>query len=135
MTAQGPAAGTTDTADIEVLLQCYFDGLYHSDTERLARVLHPDALYATAAGGTWVRLSMADYWPVVERRPSPASLGQPRRDRIVRIEFAGPETALARVECQILPRRFVDLLTLVKVEGRWWIIAKVFHHETVDAAD
>ena len=124
-----------DTADIEALLQAYFDGLHHGDTGRLAEVLHPEALYASAAGGAWVRLSMAEYWPVVERRPSPASLGQARRERIVRIEFAGPETAMARVECQILPRRFVDLLTLVKQGSRWWIIAKVFHHETVDAAD
>lgn len=39
-------------------------------------------------------------------------------------------TALARVECAIGPRRYTDLLTLLRVDGRWQIIAKVFHFET-----
>lgn len=123
------AAEPARRLQVEAVLQAYFDGLHHGDTTRLAQVFHPDAVYASAAGGAWVRWSMAEYFPVVARRASPASLGQARRDAIVRIEFAGPETAMARVECQILPRRFVDLLTLVQVEGRWQVIAKVFHHE------
>jgi hypothetical protein len=120
-----------DRAAIECLLQDYFDGLHHSDTTRLARVFHPRALYATASGGSLTALSMDEYFPVVDRRPSPASHGEPRADRIVAIEFAGPVTASARVECQILPRRFVDLLTLVKLDGRWQVISKVFHFDVV----
>ena len=53
-------------------------------------------------------------------------------DRIVSIEFAGPATAFARVECAIAPKAFVDFLTLVRVEGRWQILAKVFHYELLD---
>lgn len=114
-------------------LGIYFDGLYHSDTERLAKVFHPHALYvtategATANGGPLV-LTMAEYFPVVDRRPSPASRGEARQDRIIAIEFAGPVTAFARVECAITPKVFTDLLTLIFVEGRWQIIAKVFHY-------
>jgi hypothetical protein len=120
-------------AAIERVLQDYFDGLHHSDTARLARVFHPRALYATASGGSLTALSMDEYFPVVDRRPSPASRGDARADRIVTIEFAGPGTAWARVECQILPKRFVDLLTLVKVDGRWQVIAKVFHFDVVSS--
>lgn len=40
-----------------------------------------------------------------------------------------PVVALARVECSILPKRFTDLLTLVKLDGRRQISAKVFHYE------
>ena len=29
-------------------LREYFDGIYHSDTQRLRRVFHPQAVYATA---------------------------------------------------------------------------------------
>jgi hypothetical protein len=120
-----------ERAAIERVLQDYFDGLHHSDTTRLARVFHPRALYATASGGDLTALSMDEYFPVVDRRPSPASRGEPRADRIVAIEFAGPETAWARVECQILPKRFADLLTLIKLDGRWQVIAKVFHFDVV----
>jgi 4-oxalocrotonate tautomerase len=56
-------------------------------------------------------------------------VGEARRDRVVSIEFAGPVTAVARVECTIAPRSFVDLLTLVRLDGRWQVIAKVFHYD------
>lgn len=39
-------------------------------------------------------------------------------------------TALARVECAMGPRRYTDFLTLLRVDGRWRVISKVFHFET-----
>lgn len=119
---------------VAAVLQDYFDGLHHSDTQRLRRVFHPRALYACATDGTLLALNMDDYFPIVDRRASPASRGEARTDRILAIEFAGPVTALARVTCSILPKHFIDLLTLVKLEGRWQIIAKVFHYELAAAA-
>lgn len=110
-------------------LHLYFDGLYHSDTARLRQVFHPDARYVCATSGELLQLSMAEYFPIVDARPSPASKGQPRADRIISIEFAGPVTAFARVECAIAPKHFIDFLTLIYVGGRWQIIAKVFHYE------
>jgi Putative lumazine-binding len=114
---------------VAAVLATYFDGLHHSDTSRLREVFHPAARYVTATDGTLLTRSMGEYLPIVEERPSPASKREARHDRIVSIEFAGPVTAFARVECAIAPRRFVDLLTLVLVDGRWQIISKVFHYE------
>ena len=116
-------------ADVIDVLGQYFDGLHHSDTTILRRVFHPSALYACASEGTLLSLGMDEYFAVVDKRPSPASLGQARTDRILSIEFAGPVTAFARVECSIAPKHFTDLLTLVLLDGRWQIIAKVFHFE------
>ena len=119
----------TNQQAIAAVLVLYFDGLYHSDTQRLRRVFHPQALYACATEGTLLRLDMETYFPIVDNRPSPASRNEPRLDQIISIEFAGPVTALARVECAIGDRFFTDLLTLVLVDGRWQIISKVFHFE------
>ena len=69
---------------------------------------------------------MEDYFPIVAARQSPASRGEPRRDSVDEIQFAGENTAFARVRCSIGERDFVDFLTLVRVDGRWQIIAKVF---------
>jgi hypothetical protein len=123
----GVAGG--EFAAVAAVLQAYFDGLYHGDTQRLRRVFHPRALYACATDGTLLTLGMDEYFPLVDKRPSPASRGDARSDRILAIEFAGPVTALARVACAIRPKHFTDLLTLVKLEGRWQVIAKVFHYE------
>lgn len=90
-------------AAIVEVLQGYFDGLYRSDTSILKQVFHPKALYATATDGTLLELDMDRYFPVVDKRPSPESRGEERADRILSIEFAGPVTALAKVQCRPSP--------------------------------
>lgn len=111
---------------IEQQLAFYFDGLYHSDTQRLRQVFHPQAIYACVVDGQLLHYTMAQYFSIVDQRPSPASRAQVRQDRIVSIEIVGTTAALARVECAITPKQFSDILSFVNVEGRWQIIAKVF---------
>lgn len=111
----------------------YFDGLYHSDTRRLARVFHPMAQYVSATDGTLLHRTMAEYFPVVDARPAPAARGEARADRIVSIEFAGPVTARAVLNCAIGARYFTDYLTFIKLDGRWQVISKVFHFEEREA--
>jgi Putative lumazine-binding len=112
---------------VAAVLGTYFDGLYHSDTRRLAAVFHPKAQYVSVTEGTLLYRDMAEYFPVVDARPSPASRSEGRRDEIVSIDFAGPVTARAVVRCAIGPKYFTDFLTLVRLEGRWQVISKVFH--------
>ena len=112
--------------DISAVLTDYFDALYFCDVEKLQRVLHPKAIYATADETPLLYRTMEEYVPVVAARQSPASRGEPRRDHIDAIDLAGENTAFARVRCSIGTRDFVDFLTLVRTEGLWRIIAKVF---------
>ncbi len=116
-------------AAVAETLSVYFDGLYNSDTAKLRQAFHPLAIYACATEGELLHMGMSDYFAVVDKRPSPASRGEARRDRIVSIEFAGPVTALAKVTCSIGPKDFTDLLSLVYVENKWRIISKVFHFD------
>ena len=120
---------STPLMAVSALIDDYFEGLYRSDSAILRKVFHPSALYACASSGTLLTLTMGAYFEVIDQRPSPASRGDLRTDRIVSIEFAGPVTALARLTCSILPKHYTDLLTLVHVDGRWQVIAKVFHFE------
>lgn len=119
--------------EIADALTDYFDGLYFSDTSRLARVFHPQAQYVSVTDGSLLYRTMGEYFPIVDKRPSPASRDEPRRDSIVSIEFAGPVTATARVHCSIGEKLFTDCLTLIKLDGRWQIISKVFHHDPIPA--
>lgn len=131
------AAASIANADalpvVTSLLRDYFDGLYFSDTRRLRRVFHAQAVYATASDGAPVILRMEEYFSVVDRRPAPAARGDVRADRILAIDFVGPATAWVKVQCAIRPKHFTDLLTLIHVEGRWQIIAKVFHFDVETA--
>lgn len=116
-------------SSVRAVLQLYFDGLYHSDVERLGRALHPRAIYATVTEGSLIHYTMNEYLPIVEARPSPAASGESRCDEIESIEFAGPAHAFARVRCVVGEKHFTDLLTLVFDQGRWQILSKVFHFD------
>ncbi len=117
-------------AEIEALLARYFDALYKSDSASLGELMHPAAIYASASERPLLHRAMDEYLPIVAARPSPASRGEPRRDRIEMIDLAGDETALAKVRCSIGSRDFVDYLSLVRTDGRWRIIAKIFQFTT-----
>ena len=117
------------TASINGVLQQYFDGLYQSDVTQLQEVFHPLAIYACAVGGELIYYTMKDYLPIVAQRPSPKSRGEARQDRVLAIEVVGIATAVARVTCAIAPKQFNDVLSLVYLDGRWQIIAKVFDYQ------
>lgn len=117
---------TTVFQDLTQTLQIYFDALYFCDTDKLQAVFHPKAIYATADEQPPLYRTMEEYVPVVAARQSPASRNELRRDVIDAIELAGENTAFARVRCSIGERDFVDFLTLVRENGSWRIIAKVF---------
>jgi 4-oxalocrotonate tautomerase len=114
---------------VSATLQTYFDGLYECSSKILAKVFHPEAHYYCATEGKLLHLDMGQYFPIVDQRSSPASKKEQRVDKIISIEFAGPVTAFARVQCAIQPKHFTDFLTLVFIENRWQIVSKVFHFE------
>lgn len=117
----------TAFAQVQQLLQRYFDLLYSCDMRLFDEVFHPCAIYATADETPLLHRDMASYREVLSQRESGAARGDKRHDVIDAIEFAGANTAIARVRCSIGQRHFVDLLSLVRTNDRWQIISKVFH--------
>jgi len=117
---------STALTDVQSVIADYFDALYHCDTALLEKVFHAKAVYATADETPLLHRTMAEYVPVVAKRQSPASRGEPRRDVIDQIQFAGDNTAFARVRCSIGNNDFTDFLTFVREDGTWKIMAKIF---------
>jgi hypothetical protein len=120
----------SDLQEIEQTLQTYFDGLYEGDTEKLGRAFHDVAHLFSSTDGRLGDLPRAQWFDMVRSRRSAQSQDLPRRDWVVQIDRAGPNTAFAKVHCQIPPRYFTDYLTLVKLEDGWRIVSKTFHTET-----
>ena len=120
--------------EIRSVVDAYLDGLYTCDINTLDRVFHPRAIYATTDEPEPMYRDMDEYFPVIAARQSPASRNEERNGAIDEIQLAGDNTAFARVRVTMLGRDFIDFLSFVREEGRWLIIAKVFHfteHEPV----
>ena len=124
---------SSDVAEIEKVLQVYFDGLYEGDTKKLGQAFHPAAhLYSAGPDGKAADLPRADWFKSVESRPSGKAKGSERRDRIVSIDFSGPATAFAKVECQLPPRYFTDYLVAMKLKDGWQIVSKSYRYDLRD---
>mgnify|MGYP001796254159 CR=1 FL=1 len=115
------------SAVIEVL-NAYYDGLYRCDTALLGQVFHENAQYFTASGGELLHLDMNTYFPMVEKRISPESLEEAYGFSIDSIEFVGDVTAIAQMRSSLFAKDYIDLLALIKIDGKWQIISKVFHY-------
>lgn len=117
-----------DLKAIEAVLQTYFDGLYEGDTGKLAAAFHETAdLRSVGADGGLAILPRAQWLEAVSKRPSAKSQDLARRDFIISIDRSGPDTAFAKVNCQIPPRYFTDYLVLARLKDGWKIVSKSFH--------
>ena len=113
--------------EVKATLADYFDGIYESSEDKLRSAFHPNAHIYSATHGTLVDSPLDAFVDRVTSRRSCSSQGAPRTDKIVSIDFSGPNSALAKVELSIPGTDFVDFLSLMKIDGRWRIIAKTYH--------
>jgi hypothetical protein len=116
----------SDIAAIEAVLQTYFDGLYEGDTAKLESAFHPCSHLYWDKDGVVQDLPREEWFEMVRSRGSAQSKGLARDDRILLLDQSGPETALAKVACQIPPRYFTDYLVFLKTAEGWKIVSKVY---------
>jgi hypothetical protein len=118
-----------DLDAISAAVQTYLDGLYEADADKLATVFHPTCAltHMTPEG---LQIIPRDTWLAsVRTRRSPKDQGLARHDRVLMLDRVGPTMALVKLNCAIPPRFFTDLLSFLKIDGRWQVAQKVFETE------
>lgn len=119
---------------IRQFLVSYFDVLHTQELSLFDRVFHKDCvLYAQQDGKTTV-LPLPEYRRMIGGRESPLSRGFPRRDEVLTIDVLSLDMALVKVRLQLFDSIMVDYLSLMKVDGQWCVVAKLFHREGSAAA-
>jgi hypothetical protein len=118
----------TDLELIQQTVQYYFDGLYHSDIEKLNKAFHPKAQVIGYFQGTLMIESLEQFLEFVKATPAPSMNGEDYDMRIVSVDMTGNE-AVAKVEDLYSGFRFTDYLSLLRIDGTWFIIHKTFYHE------
>ena len=119
----------SDLMSIASLLKTYFDGLYEGDTKKLGAVFHECSyLRSLDDKGNVTNLARDDWFKAVEGRDAPSKTGLERADKILSVTQIGPDCAIAKVKCQIVPRYFTDFLTMIKDGAGWRIVSKVGFH-------
>ena len=124
MTAEPNQFGS-ELAPIAAVARDYFDGMMYADEARLRRAFHPKCLIVGHFRG---RLEYDPLDAFIDACKKEGSIppGSPYFSEIVSIDVTG-DTAVVKVIDDYLGSRFTDYLTMVKTEGRWVIVNKVFY--------
>jgi hypothetical protein len=108
-------------------LSTYLDALYHGDVDTLRSSFHPAAFLFAEVRGAIMHKSLDAYLEGVASRKSPASLNEPYRMSLLSVEIVG-DTASAKVQAKMGENNYHNFLSLLKVDGKWVIVNKLFTH-------
>jgi len=120
----------SDIKAIEAATWTYLDGLYEGNVDKLTSVFHPTSALTQSLDGELKILPAEQWFEAVRNRKSPKENGLERGDHVLAIDLVGPSMALVKVKCQVPPRYFTDLLSFLKIDGKWVVAQKVFMTET-----
>ena len=119
---QTPVASyQSDYEAIIGLLNDYFDGLYEGDVDKLRNLFHDDAWLK----GKDYRKTRDEWLEAVAKRPVPRDEGMEFNFNIVSLEIVDDQ-AMAKVDVPLLAAHFIDFLGLLKEDGQWRIVNKMF---------
>ena len=122
---------SNNASDFELIaqtVQLYFEGMYHSDVEKLKKAFHPTAVLHGYIEGELIHLPLDGWLERVKGVPAPAENGEAYDMRIVSMDVTG-KAAAVKVADLYIQRYFIDYLSLVKVEDNWLIVDKIFHYD------
>jgi hypothetical protein len=122
---QQPDTSSIDTGLVK-LLDDYFEVIHAQDLELFDQVFHKHCTLYSAQGGELVLRPYQVYRDQVAGRQSPKELGNPRADQILEIDQISDTMAWAKVQLQMFGGIMQDYLNFVKIDGKWWIIAKLY---------
>lgn len=119
------AATEDDQARIAAVVQDYLDGMVFADEAKLRAALHPNWACIGNFDGRLEWDSRDAFIESVKAVASPPADGR-YHHRTVSTDVTG-DTAAVKVEADVVGLRFTDYLTLVRADGDWVIVNKVFH--------
>jgi hypothetical protein len=132
LTALALTAGTVlaregDEAAVRATLEHYLQGHATGDGAHFRLAFHPEAkLFWVGSDGALMQRTSADYAAGASGSPAPDEAR--RRRRVVSIDITGT-AASAKIELDYPQVLLVDYMSLLKVDGRWVIVNKIFTRE------
>lgn len=120
-----------DHAAIAKTVNYYLEGGTQGDFDMLKKAFHPEARMRYVSKGEFTDVNVLEFFG---SRMKPGGNPQNRETRIANIDLAG-HAATARLEIVYPTFKFIDYMTLLKIDGEWLIVNKSFYRESIPKAD
>lgn len=106
---------------VAAVLHQYFTGLYFADVAKLEAIFHEDAWLKAPQ----TRRSLREWLDNVKQRPIPAEVNPSFRFKVLAIDVV-KDQAMAKVYCPLFDFHYIDFLGLLKEQGQWRIVNKMY---------
>lgn len=113
--------GASEFETVLTIVQDYFDGLHYGDVPKLRAIFHPDAFLQAPD----LQRSLEQWLDAVASRPIPDKQGLPYDFKLLSIEII-KDQAMVKLECPLFEHLYIDYLGLLKENGRWLIVNKMY---------
>ena len=120
-------AQSSEYGAIEKTLNYYLEGGTNNDFETLKKAFHENASMKFVANGEYTEVNAIAFFKK-GMKPGPP---QNRDTRIVYINVTG-NAANAQIEIEYPQFSFIDYMNLLKVNGEWKIVSKIFYRKVRD---
>ena len=117
---------SAEEAAVRAALQHYLDGHATGRGEEFAAVMHPEMKMMFIREGAFTQRTSAEYIGGASGRPA-ADEAQ-RRRWIESVDVTG-NAAQAKIVLDYPTARLTDYMTLLRIDGEWKIVNKIFHAE------
>jgi hypothetical protein len=112
---------------IRQAINFYIDGLREGSVETLKEGFHSEATMCGYLGETLMVVPIQGLYDFVGSNPAPAKTGEPFTASVAAIEVAGSVASARITEKSYQGFDFTTFFHLLKIDGRWWIVGKVFN--------
>ena len=120
-------AQDSDYVQIEKTLNYYLEGGTNNDFATLEKAFHPNASMKYI-GDAYKEVNAVEFFRD-RMKPGPK---QNRKTRIIAVSATG-NAANAQLEIEYPDFYFIDYMNLLKVDGEWKIVSKIFYRKNKDA--
>ncbi|MCP3136290.1 nuclear transport factor 2 family protein [Pyxidicoccus xibeiensis] len=124
--ATGASASAAEEAGARKAVELYLKGHATGTQEPFREAFHPDMKMLFNRDGVFTQWTAAEYLAKVKGQPAPDEAR--RKRRIVSLDVTG-DVGVAKVVLDYPEALLTDYLTVMKVDGTWRIVNKVFHRE------
>lgn len=122
-----PAASSdVEKQAVTAAVERYFQGHATGDGELWRQAFHPEAKLFWVKGGALQQKTAADFAAGAPGKPAADEARRVRR--ILSLDTAG-DAAMVKVELVYPEVTFIDYLSLLKIDGQWRIVNKIFHRK------
>ncbi|UII78348.1 nuclear transport factor 2 family protein [Flagellimonas sp. CMM7] len=114
-------AQESDYQLVEQTVNYYLDGGTNNDFETLKKAFHETATMKFIGKDGYKEVNALEFFSTIKPGPK-----QNRKTRIADINIAG-NAANARLEIEYPTFTFIDFMNLLKVDGKWKVVSKIFY--------